>query len=183
MNNTPERWLPIPGYEDLYDISDHGRVRSWHPWRSEPVPRLRSLYSRDSGHLGVALCKDGIQISAKVHQLVLLAFVGPRPCGMETRHLDGDCENNVLSNLVYGTKSENMLDSVQHGTHYRANNHKIHCKHGHPMDEANTYLSNKRRHCRTCRRIAARIAFPSRREYFLAYNRANRAAKRAAKSA
>jgi phage FluMu protein Com len=53
----------------------------------------------------------------KVHWLVARAFLGPRPDGMEIRHLDGDYQNCTASNLLYGTKSENALDAVQHGTH------------------------------------------------------------------
>ncbi len=156
MNDTPERWLPLPGYEGIYDVSDQGRVRSWAPWRSQPVPRIRSQYLRPDGHKGLALCNDGVQISAKVHQLVLLAFVGPRPEGMEIRHLDGDPINNVLSNLVYGTHSENMFDRVRHGTWTNLHKHKTHCDRGHPFDGANTWLHNGRRYCRECRKARNR---------------------------
>ncbi len=151
MNDTPERWLPLPGYEGLYDVSDHGRVRSWHPWRSHPVPRERSQYVRPDGHMGVGLNKNGVQWSAKVHLLVMSAFVGPRPDGMETRHLDGDPANNVLPNLAYGTKSENALDSVRHGTHFARLRGVTHCKRGHEFSDSNTYLSDGKRHCRACR--------------------------------
>ena len=52
-----------------------------------------------------------------IHQLVLDAFVGPRPDGMECRHLNGVRTDNRLSNLRWGTRSENQQDSLQHGTH------------------------------------------------------------------
>lgn len=51
-----------------------------------------------------------------VHQLVLMAFVGPPPDGYETRHLDGAASNNHLANLVYGTVLENQRDRKTHGT-------------------------------------------------------------------
>ena len=54
-----------------------------------------------------------------VHRLVLDAFVGPRPEGMECRHLDGNPSNNALSNLCWGTPKENGEDAVAHGTSNR----------------------------------------------------------------
>lgn len=50
------------------------------------------------------------------HRLVLWAFVGPQPKGMHVRHLDGDCANNRVENLKYGTQKENQADRKQHGT-------------------------------------------------------------------
>lgn len=50
-----------------------------------------------------------------IHRLVLLAFVGPCPPGMECCHIDGNPINNRLSNLRWGTRRENMEDRVRHG--------------------------------------------------------------------
>jgi hypothetical protein len=50
-----------------------------------------------------------------VHLLVLDAFVGPRPPGLETRHLDGDEKNNRRINLAYGTPAENGADKRRLG--------------------------------------------------------------------
>lgn len=66
------------------------------------------------------------------------------------RHLDGDESNPRLSNLVYGTPSQNNHDRVRHGTHPEVN--KTHCRYGHPYDTLNTYRQSKGgRGCRTCR--------------------------------
>jgi hypothetical protein len=51
-----------------------------------------------------------------VHSLVLLAFVGPCPDGMEARHLNGTPDDNRLENLCWGTPSENAADKLRHGT-------------------------------------------------------------------
>src|SRR5690606_11217835 len=89
--------------------------------------------------------------SYRVHRLVMEAFVGPLPEGMEVRHLDDDPDNNALSNLVYGTRSENLEDRVRLGTHHHAR--KTHCTHGHPFSPENTYITpRKTRVCRTCKR-------------------------------
>ncbi len=50
-----------------------------------------------------------------VHRLVLEAFVGPCPPGMQCRHLDGNPANNRLENLAWGTHAENAADKIRHG--------------------------------------------------------------------
>lgn len=58
------------------------------------------------------------QRKVPLHQLVLLAFKGPRPGKHhEGRHLDGNVENNLPSNLDWGTRAQNMRDAMLHGTH------------------------------------------------------------------
>lgn len=59
----------------------------------------------------------------QAHQLMMLTFVGKPPCGQEVRHLDGAKLNNNLSNLRYGTRSENMQDKVRHGTDNKGERH------------------------------------------------------------
>jgi hypothetical protein len=51
-----------------------------------------------------------------VHRLVLLAFIGPPPNKTETRHLNGNGQDNRLSNLCWGTKQQNEADKTKHGT-------------------------------------------------------------------
>jgi hypothetical protein len=59
-----------------------------------------------------------------VHCLVLLAFVGPCPAGRQARHFpDPTPTNNNLSNLCWGTASENYADRVVHGTHNKGERH------------------------------------------------------------
>ena len=105
--NTTERWLPIPGYEGRYEVSDQGRVRNASSSRV-----LRQALHKKTGYLSASL--SGRRVLA--HRLVLLAFAGPCPDGMETRHADGDSENNAIANLSWGTKAQNAIDRVVHGT-------------------------------------------------------------------
>lgn len=97
----------------------------------------------------------------KVHRAVALAFLGEPPPGQEVRHKDGDPGNAELSNLEYGTRSENMRDAVRHGTHHETA--KTHCKRGHQFDEANTIVTHRQRICRTCRDEAGRRAYARRK--------------------
>jgi hypothetical protein len=73
-----------------------------------------------SRHKRVRLVKDGQGHTQLVHRLVLAAFVGPCPPGMEARHFpDRDTRNNSLVNLSWGTHSQNCADTIVHGTMVR----------------------------------------------------------------
>ncbi len=117
-----ESWAPIPGQEGRYEVSDLGSVRSfvWSKLRGETRPQTLKTIRLDSGYLVVGLVTSGRQRLRRVHQLVLEAFVGPRPAGMITRHLNGDQTDNRLSNLAWGTQAENEADKKLHGTVRRA---------------------------------------------------------------
>lgn len=150
-----EQWRPVVGYEGLYEVSDHGRVRST-PRKGTRGGLLKPYPAKAGGYWLVALCRDGGQKFRHVHSIVMEAFVGPRLGGMEVRHLDGDPQNACLSNLRYGTSSENKLDTIRHGRHVTAR--KTHCPQGHPYDLVNTYVSPSRptaRYCRACARERA----------------------------
>lgn len=117
MQNEVWKWVPnAPGYR----VSNYGRIAShWVQgcgsavrWRIRPKV-LRCHLS--SGYVVASLKIDGRQVLRKVHQLVLEAFVGPRPNGMVTCHNDGDSSNNRLENLRYGTPADNGADTARHG--------------------------------------------------------------------
>lgn len=147
-----ERWLPVPGWEGLYEVSDQGRVYSVRRSRATKSGRMMSLARHKSGYRYVYLRQDGRVEKGYSHRLVLAAFVGPCPEGQEVRHLDGNPQNNVLNNLAYGTPSENHMDMVRHGTHPWAG--RTSCTNGHVFTEHNTLrTANGRRQCRTCSRF------------------------------
>lgn len=137
------------------------RVPDWPYWITldgqifnENGKQLKPTLST-GGYLRVSLYNRGKKKIFLVHHLVLLAFVGPRPQGMETRHLDGDPKNNHISNLRYGTSSTNKLDMVRHGRHHVARRTK--CKYGHEYTEENTYYYVDKRSGRTTKRRICRI--------------------------
>lgn len=73
--------------------------------------------TRTGGHLYLTLCANGKRCRRFVHALVLLAFVGPRPDGMQACHFpDRDPANNAATNLRWDTRKANYADSVIHGT-------------------------------------------------------------------
>jgi len=126
LEPTNERWLPVVGYEGLYDVSDRGRVRTH--WTSSPRPEAKvdpnakhTMHPKKrNGYPNILLVAlDGTRKEHDVHRLVMRAFVGPCPDGQETRHLNGIRTDARLANLKYGTPSENQMDRVLHGTSNR----------------------------------------------------------------
>jgi hypothetical protein len=150
-----ESWRPVVGYEGLYEVSDQGTVRSLDRVvirsdgrrRTCPGVQLKQAV-RPDGHAQLNLSRCGRYRTRRTHQLVIEAFVGPCPDGMEVCHNDGDPLNNHLGNLRYDTQSENARDVVRHGRHKNAI--KTHCPQDHPYSEANTYIWRRRRYCRVC---------------------------------
>jgi hypothetical protein len=106
--------------------------------------------TKQGGHVAVALSRGGEAHEARVHQLVLRAFVGPPAPGMESLHDDGDPTNNQLSNLSWGTHLRNMRDTIRHGT----SNKKSRCKYGHDLKTPNLLAPNRRGYqaCLACSR-------------------------------
>ena len=150
-----ERWKPVTGHEGIYEVSNHGRVRSVDRTvtRSDgQVHQLKGNILRTPlnkyGYPCVNLCIQGKQQKRHVHALVAEAFIGTRPDGVDVCHSDGDPANNHVDNLRYGTRSENMLDSVRHGTDHNAA--KTHCPLGHRLSAENIPPSHARRGWRTC---------------------------------
>lgn len=76
-------------------------------------------YGQRGQYLRVQLSRENRLYYWSVHVLVLTVFVGPRPEGMQGCHRDGNPHNNALSNLRWGTRSENECDKVAHGTSNR----------------------------------------------------------------
>jgi len=150
-----ERWLPVPGYEGIYEVSDMGRVRSLPRIDAQGGRRRLRMFNPSRmdarGHLGVTLRRDGLTKSLYVHRLVLEAFVGPCPAGMEACHWNDIPDDNSLPNLRWATKSENRFDCVRNGGDHNAR--KSHCWRGHPFNSDNTVIRNGRRNCRECQHI------------------------------
>jgi hypothetical protein len=162
-----EQWRDIPGNPG-YQVSDHGRVRSLDrvvTYSSGQVHHykgrvLRTPLNRQTGYPFVGLHNQGQRQHRYVHSLVAETFIGPRPEGMEVCHSDGDPANNRVGNLRYGTRSDNELDKVRHGTNPHAA--KTHCPRDHELFAENIPPSEAKRgkrKCLACNRAHSRVHY------------------------
>lgn len=166
-----EIWKPIPGYEGYYEVSDQGRVRSvdriingekWGTIYSRSFRGRVLLQGSDRyGYSKACLSKDGVTWNAGVHRLVLMAFVGPCPGGMEACHNNGDPTDNRLVNLRYDTKSENRRDIISHGNDFHQL--KERCPRGHLLAVPNLDRSLMKRGWRRCLSCKRSIDYVGRR--------------------
>ncbi len=111
----------VPGW-DRYAVSRCGRVasRSLGPWRERPP-----VVNRRDGRRQIMLCTAGVRSTRKVARLVLEAWVGPCPAGMECCHRDGDRLHDALDNLRWDTRRNNAMDRARHGTQSRGEAHGV----------------------------------------------------------
>lgn len=106
------------------------------------------------GYGRITICYNGVYSSIQAHRVSYIIYIGDIPSGLTVHH---KCHNNRCVNpyhLELMTNDENRLE----GNCWSAvNARKTHCKHGHPFDESNTYLHNRKgrskpsRYCITCR--------------------------------
>jgi NUMOD4 motif-containing protein/HNH endonuclease len=156
---SDERWRPVVGFELYYEVSDLGRVRSLDRLISNGT-RSGMLYkgkmlkptSDPDGRQQVSLSINGVHYIRRVHGLVLGAFIGPRPEGLDGCHENGNARDNRLVNLRWDTRSSNMFDCVRHGTDPQRN--RTCCPQGHLLMMPNLVTTRFARHghrvCRSC---------------------------------
>lgn len=118
-----ENWRQVPGYEDLYEVSDRGRVRSLgrtttFQWKfgtktTKKLPRMLSPEHDKDGYLRVTLTsRESRSRHFGMHVLVAMAFV-PNPLNLpEVAHIDHKRRNNSPGNLKWASRSGNHSDSV-----------------------------------------------------------------------
>jgi hypothetical protein len=130
-----ERWLPVVGYEGRYEVSDRGHIFSTGGQRQKP--RILKPVPDRYGYLYVCLW-NGTRKNRKIHELVLTAFAGPRPDGMEGCHNNGVKTDNCWpENLRWDTSSANRMDAVRHGTaHFWSYDRKGERSHSAKLTEA-----------------------------------------------
>jgi len=130
-----EKWLPVVGYEGLYEVSSHGNVKSLERYVKKtsrygeifecPI-RQRILKNkigvkRGSQYPLVVLCKNSKCKTIRVHILVCEAFIGKRPQGFDICHKDGVKTNNNIENLRYDSRSNNQQDRKLNNTYQYGN--------------------------------------------------------------
>lgn len=123
MTTVPEIWREVPDAPH-YEASNLGRVRSVEHERefvtgigacrrTFPSRMLRPFVKR--GYYHVSLARGYGRRQRPVHQMVAAAFIGLRPDGMATNHINGIKTDNRAENLEYVTNSENVLHAHRTG--------------------------------------------------------------------
>lgn len=109
-----EIWKAVEGHEG-YEVSSLGNVRSY--WRSGHkglFDKPRAIQQAIGSHgYPVANLKGAVRC---VHELVCIAFHGPKFEGFEVAHRDGTRINNNAENLRWATREENIQDCFLHKT-------------------------------------------------------------------
>jgi len=134
-----ELWAEVPDQPGRYWASSLGQVRS----------RRGILKVIPRGKAG----RPAVNIGGRkryVHILVLEAFVGLRPEGLQGLHHDDDPQNNNIENLRWGTPSENGLDASRNGRLPHAL--RTHCPQRHRLESPNLMPSHPGRSCLSCNR-------------------------------
>lgn len=118
LSEMSEEWKPIFGYEDHYEVSSSGRVRSitrtitqrnrfGRLIKYQKEGRILKQHDRN-GYLAVQLCKDGIETTQSVHRLVATTFID-NPLGLQqVNHKDENKHNNSVDNLEWCTCKDNQ---------------------------------------------------------------------------
>jgi hypothetical protein len=118
-----EEWRAVVGFEDLYEISDAGRVRRVGRAARKGngrgggarVGRVLTQHTRVAGYRSVQLWREGHYANRLVHCLVAEAFIGSRPTDHDVNHIDGIKGNNARSNLEYLTRAANNRHAYDTG--------------------------------------------------------------------
>lgn len=119
-----ENWKPIAGFEERYEVSDHGRVRSVsfkqryllrngiEAYRQKPS-KIMAQQQNNSGYMLVHFWMDGHHSAKTVHSLVAKAFLSKT--NQEVNHIDGDKTHNHVRNLEWVSRTDNKLHAIKIG--------------------------------------------------------------------
>lgn len=117
-------WLPIKNFEGVYEVSDTGLVRSIDreiliKGAKKPYIKkgqlLSTLPNKNVKYMQVNLWKDNNSLNYYVHRLVAQAFI-PNPNNLpEVNHIDGNRQNNVVSNLEWVNRKGNVEHAIDTG--------------------------------------------------------------------
>lgn len=109
-----EEWKDVVGYEDHYEVSNIGRIRSklrQIKTRNRIITKksiIRTPHITKKGYHRIQLVKNGKKENKFIHTLVAECFIGTRSNNYQVNHKDGIKINNIVSNLEWITPSQNL---------------------------------------------------------------------------
>ena len=106
-----EEWKDIENYEGIYQVSNFGRIKSFH----EDKIRICKPSISNMGYLKVTLCKNGVKKSFAVHILVARAFILNPENKPQVNHKNCDKLNCTVDNLEWVTNGENQSHAWKMG--------------------------------------------------------------------
>lgn len=126
-----ERWVPISGFEDAYEVSDLGRIRSvdrpvTHKHGGIAIRKGRILKPglNKQGYPRVVLSKKCLPFYVCIHRVVAMHFL-PNPLHLtEVNHINSDRADASAHNLEWCTHIENMRHAVKAGSFHAATNYR-----------------------------------------------------------
>lgn len=105
--NEPEVWKDIPGYEELYQISNKGQVKSLN-YNKTKQHKILKQFKINSGYYKIRLLRGGKTFF--VHRLVAEVFLifDKENKNLDVDHINHDRGNNTVSNLQILSHRENV---------------------------------------------------------------------------
>ncbi len=120
--NKEEIWKPIVGYENLYEVSNIGRVRSLDRFVSAKLNSVSHKKGQllkpridHKGYARVCLSKNGKGKHFRIHRLVALTFILNPNNLPQVNHKTGNKLQNNIENLEWITNLDNMRHAWKNG--------------------------------------------------------------------
>lgn len=110
-----EVWKDVKGYENLYQISNLGRLKSLSKKGNYKNEYIRKTLTDIKGYSVCNLVKDKKYKYVRIHRLVAQAFIPNLENKPQVNHKDGNKQNNCVNNLEWCTNSENQLHAIKMG--------------------------------------------------------------------